>query len=86
MWTKVDMAIMLGAAGTCGLIEAEEIKVMLEKSADVRDCWLHAANKTPHAAVSEFSYSFNHDHKGNSFIFLTSLAKTSCSMMLRDIL
>jgi non-ribosomal peptide synthetase-like protein len=65
---KVDMVIV--GAGVCGLIAAEEIKrknksyMILEKSADVGGCWLGAANKTSHVAVSEPSYRFNYDHKG----------------------
>jgi len=65
---KVDMVIV--GAGVCGLIAAEEIKkkgksyMILEKSTEVGGCWVQAANKTSHVAVSEPSYRFNYDHKG----------------------
>jgi len=65
---QVDMIIV--GAGVCGLIAAEEIKkkgksyMILEKSVEVGGCWVQAANKTSHVAVSEPSYRFNYDHKG----------------------
>ena len=39
-----------------GIKKRRESNIMLQKSAEVFDCWIHGANKSSHVAVSELSY------------------------------